>query len=74
MFSTSRKPGKNDKEPVTMAHRILGFCFAILLSVILLHLAVELLAAIWGWLLLVAAIITVVWIGLLIYRRWRDRW
>lgn len=68
-------PHKNDdKEPAAMSQRILGFCFAILLSVILLYLAVELLSAIWGWLLLVAAIITVVWIGLLIYRRWRDRW
>lgn len=68
-------PHKNDnKEPAAMSQRILGFCFAILLSVILLYLAIELLSAIWGWLLLVAAIITVAWIGLLIYRRWRDRW
>jgi len=74
MFSTSKQSGKNDKEPVTMASRILGFCFAVFLSVILLYLAVELLAAIWGWLLLVAGIITAVWIGLLIYRRWWDRW
>jgi len=74
MFSTSKQSGKNDKEPVTMASRILGFCFAVFLSVILLYLAVKLLAAIWGWLLLVAGIIAAVWIGLLIYRRWRDRW
>ena len=37
-------------------------------------LAVELLSAIWGWLLLVAGIVTAVWIGLRIYRGWRDRW
>ncbi|SER95998.1 hypothetical protein SAMN05443377_12241 [Propionibacterium cyclohexanicum] len=74
MFSTSKQPGKNDKEPVTMASRILGFCFAVFVSVILLYLAVELLSAIWGWLLLVAGIVAAVWIGLLIYRRWRDRW
>lgn len=74
MFSTSKQSGKNDKEPVTVASRILGFCFAVFVSVILLYLAVELLAAIWGWLLLVAVIITAVWIALLIYRRWRDRW
>jgi hypothetical protein len=74
MFSTSKQSGKNDKEPVTMASRILGFCFAVFVSVILLYLTVELLFAIWGWLLLAAGIIAAVWIALLIYRRWRDRW
>lgn len=71
---SSKRPGKNDKEPVTVASRILGFCFAVLLGVIMLTLAIELLAAIWGWLLLVAGIVGAVWLGALFYRRWRDRW
>lgn len=74
MFSASKQPGKGDKEPVTVASRILRFCFRILLAVIFLSLALELLAAIWGWLLLVAGIIWTVWLGALFYRRWRDRW
>lgn len=73
MFSPdSRK--KDDKEPVTMRQRILGFCFAIFAGVILLHLAIELLAQFWGWLVLVAVIITAVWFAIVIYRRWRDGW
>ncbi|QZY52867.1 hypothetical protein [Leucobacter tenebrionis] len=57
-----------------MASRILGFCFAALLCVIMLTLALELLAAIWGWLLLITGIVGAVWLGALFYRRWRDRW
>lgn len=74
MFSTSKQPGKNDKEPVTVTSRILGFCFAVLLGVIMLTLALELLAAIWGWLLLVAGIVAFAWIVAVLHRRWRDRW
>lgn len=65
---------KNDKEPVTMAHRILGFCFAVLLGVIFLTLALELLAQIWGWLALIAVIILAIWIALVLHKRWRDGW
>lgn len=74
MFSTSKQSGKDDKEPITVASRILGFCFTILLAVILLSLALELLAAIWGWLLLVAGIFAFAWIVAVLHRRWRDRW
>lgn len=74
MFSASKQSGENDKEPVTVAWRIIGFCFAVLLGVIMLTLALELLAAIWGWLLLVAGIVAFAWIVAVLYRRWRDRW
>jgi heme/copper-type cytochrome/quinol oxidase subunit 4 len=66
---------KNDKkEPSTMGQKLLGFCLAVLLSVILLYLAVELLARFWGWLVLVAAVVLVLWITIVIYRWRRDRW
>jgi hypothetical protein len=65
---------QDDKEPITMASRMLGFCFAVFLSVILLYLALELLAAIWGWLLLIGIAVIATWVGLVLYRRWRDRW
>lgn len=74
MFSPPKRPGKGDKEPVTVVSRILGFCFAVLLGVIMLTLALELLTAIWGWLLLVAGIVAFAWIVAVLYRRWRDRW
>jgi heme/copper-type cytochrome/quinol oxidase subunit 4 len=74
MFSSNNSSKNNDKEPSTVASRILGFCFAVFLGVILLSIALELLSAIWGWLVLVAAIVAVIWIGFGIYRRWRDGW
>lgn len=74
MFPSGNGSQKDDKEPVTVASRILGFCFAIFLGVILLTIALELLGAIWGWLLLVTGIVAVVWIGFVVYRLWRDGW
>ena len=65
---------KDDKEPSTMGQRILGFCFAVFVGVILLYLAVELLAQFWGWRTLVAVIIAGFWVALVIYRRSRDGW
>lgn len=74
MFSANKPSGKNDKEPVAMGQRILGFCFTVFLSVMLLYLAIDILMSIWGWLLLVAGIVGAIWVALVIYRRWRDGW
>lgn len=72
MFPSNQK---NDKKgTTTMGQKLLGFCLAVLLSVILLYLAVELLARFWGWLVLIAAIVLALWIGVTIYRWRRDRW
>jgi putative flippase GtrA len=65
---------RDDKEPATMGNRILGFCFAVFLGAILLYLALDVLSAIWGWLLLVAAIVAAIWIVVVLYRRRRDDW
>lgn len=75
-FSDPSKPGRksDDKEVVTVTQRLLGFCFAVLLGVILLSLALELLAAIWGWLVLVALVGVGIWIGIVVYQHRRDRW
>lgn len=72
MFSPVTKSDK--KESALVSQRILGFCFAVFLGALLLSLAVDILASIWGWLLLAAGIITVLWIASLLYRRWRNRW
>lgn len=74
MFFDSPGPGNDKKEPVSMGQRILGFCFALLLGVILLTIALELLAAIWGWLLLVALVILVAALGIRYWRWRRDQW
>lgn len=73
MFSPlSPKPDK--KETGTMASKILGFCFAVFAGVLLLHLALELLARFWVWLVVIAVIVAAVWIGVSWYRRRRDGW
>jgi len=74
MLSSDKRPGKDDKEPGTMASRILSFCFAVFLSVILLYLAIDILAAIWGWLLLIGIAVLATWLGSVFYRHRRDRW
>jgi hypothetical protein len=70
MFS----PKKDDKEPVAMGSKILGFCFAVLLGAIFLTLALELVAQIWGWLVLIAVIVAGAWGGVVVWRRRRDGW
>jgi len=59
-------------EPTTLAHRMLSFCFAVLVSVILLTLALELLAQIWVWLALIAVLASAVWLAVKAHR-WRSQ-
>ncbi|GEK80131.1 hypothetical protein ABA31_14820 [Agrococcus baldri] len=70
----SPDPSKHDKEPTTMASRILSFCFAALLGVVLLYLAIELLAQIWGWLVLIGVIALGAVAAIWIYRWRSSRW
>ena len=66
---------KNDnKEPITMAQRFLTFCLAVLAGVVLLYLAVQLLMQFWGWLMLLAAVAIIVYMGIRVAVRRRDRW
>jgi putative flippase GtrA len=66
---------KNDnKEPITMAQRFLTFCLAVLAGVVLLYLAVQLLTQFWGWLMLLAAVAIIVYMGIRVAVRRRDRW
>ena len=61
-------------EPTTLAKRLLTFCVAVVVSVILLTIALELLAQIWGWLALFGVLAGAIWLALQL-RRWRsDRW
>ena len=59
-------------EPTTLARRMLSFCFAVLVSVVLLTLALELLAQIWGWLALIAVLVSGVWLAVKV-RQWRSQ-
>lgn len=59
-------------EPPTLARRMLSFCFAVLASVILLTLALELLAQIWIWLALIGVLASGVWLAVKVHR-WRSQ-
>lgn len=57
-----------------MGSKFLKFCMAVLAGVIILCFAVCLLARFWVWLAIAALIIVTPWIGIAVWRRWRDGW
>lgn len=65
----------DDKEPVSIMTRFFRACLLMLAGVIALWLALQLLAKVWLWLLLIAAIAGLVW-GVAWFIRWRRdrRW
>ena len=66
---------KNDqKEPVTMAKHFMTFCIAVLAGVVLLYLAVQLLSQFWGWLALLAVVAVIIYVGIRVAGRRRNRW
>ena len=70
MFAT-KKP--DDKKPEPMMTRLFHACLLILGTVIVLWLALELLAQFWGWLLLVAAVVALIWAAVWFVGWRRDR-
>lgn len=68
-------PKHDDKEPVPIMKRFLYGCLLALAGVIALWLALQLLAQFWGWLLLLAAIASLIYAAVRLVRRRRDgRW
>lgn len=65
----------NEKEPVPIMNRFVRACLLMLAGVFLLWLALELLAQIWGWILLLATIVGFIY-GVIWFIRWRRdrRW
>ena len=64
-------PTKNDdKEPVSIMTRFFRACLLMLAGVFVLWLALQLLAQIWGWLLLLAAVVALIY-GVIRFIRWR---
>jgi uncharacterized membrane protein HdeD (DUF308 family) len=65
----------NDKEPKsTMSQTFFRACCFILLGIVAIWLALELLARLWGWLILIAAVVGIIWAAVA-YLKWRrNRW
>ena len=66
---------KDDKNPVPLMTRFFRACLLALAGLIVLWLALQLLAQIWGWLLLLAGIAGLIY-GVIRFVRWRRdrRW
>ncbi len=60
--------------PKPLAQRFFGFCALVLGGIVAIWLALELLARIWGWVLLVAVIVAALCVGWHVYSRRGDRW
>ncbi|MGR4009869.1 hypothetical protein [Leucobacter sp. 1207-22] len=63
----------NDGKPTSWTAMLFRTCAYLFGTVILLHLTLSLLAELW-WLLLIIGIVTLAWIGLRLWIRFRDRW
>jgi putative flippase GtrA len=68
-------PENKDKDPVSLMSRFFRTCLLALAGVFVLWLALQLLAQLWGWLLLIATIAGLVY-GVVWFIRWRRdrRW
>lgn len=64
---------KNEKDPVPMMSRFFRACLLALAGVFLLTLALQLLAQVWGWLLLIAAAAGLLYAAVRFVRWRRDR-
>lgn len=62
-----------EQSPRSLVQRLLSACLMLLGCVVALWLALELLAQIWGWLLLVGAVVALVAAVVIGYRVWRER-
>ncbi len=64
----------SSNEPTSLARRFLGFCAAVFAGVVLLALALQILAQIWGWLAVLAVLGVLTFAGVRIARWRRERW
>ncbi len=62
-----------EKEPVPIMTRLFQRCLLLLAAVVVLCIALELLAQIWGWLLLLLGVAGLVWLVIWFIRWRRDR-
>lgn len=62
-----------DDSPRGAAERFFRTMLFILGGIVALWLALELLAQFYGWVLLIAAIVLVLWVAVMLYRYWWGR-
>lgn len=60
--------------PTSFAQRFFLSCVLLLGGIIALTLALDFLAKMWGWVLLISLIVAAVWVTVVVVRARRDRW
>ena len=63
----------SDSQGSSLVQQFFRACLLILGGILAICFAVELLAQIWGWLLLIAGVAVLGFVGFVSYRWWRDR-
>lgn len=64
----------DQSDPRSLAARFRDGCLLILAGVVALTIAFDLLARIWGWIVLTFLLLAVAWGGLRVWRSRRNRW
>ena len=72
--SASAREGAMAETPFSLADKLLGWCFTVLLAALALKIAVDLISSIWPW-LVVGLVVTgfIALVGWVVVRWWRWR-
>lgn len=62
------------EEKKSLASRFLHACLAVTVGIVLLSIALQFLARIWVWLLVIALVVAGIWTAVRLVRARRDRW
>jgi heme/copper-type cytochrome/quinol oxidase subunit 4 len=60
--------------PKSIASRFVSFCVLVLIGILAIWIALDVLSRIWGWVVLIVVIVVLAYVGILLFRRWRNRW
>lgn len=64
----------SELKPSGLVDRLMGICFTLLGAAIALFCAVKVVQAILPFLIFVIGTVALVWVGVLVYRLWREKW
>ncbi len=62
------------ESPTGMVDSLKRACLGILVAAIAINLAVGVVQSVWPALLLIAGIAGIIWLSVVVYKAWRERW
>ncbi|MFI6169052.1 hypothetical protein ACIBCN_19900 [Nocardia sp. NPDC051052] len=60
--------------PGGMVDKFKGVCISILVAAIAVYCATKIITSIWPTLLLIGGIVGAVWLGIVVFRTWKEHW